>query len=217
MNDTRQNTTEPPQPRREQWLVRLAVTALLALTVYVSFLLHAVAPASDRELSTILLFGGVVFACLGLLVPWQRSARVRAALHAPHRHLALASRVLGWFAAGLLPFVAVTAPWPVIGLVALLPLAAHELWRRRLWTVWVWYPSAVGLVPSFGGTVLLFAYFTLPGITTAIGEKLDVHLDATFADAFARSFVSAGALALLLFVARIAHETFLFHRSLANR
>jgi hypothetical protein len=215
MEDSVQSRPVQEPTRREQWLVRLVFVALLALTVHGCRVLHTEVPMFDWRLRTLLLVGGVAFACVGLLVPWGRFARVRATLRAPDRHLALASRVLGWFGAGLLPLVVVTAPWPVIGLVALLPLAAHGLWRGRRWTVWVWYPAAVGVVPSLGVVGLVSTQFLFPSAIATIAEQLGTRVDEALVLGCVRGFALAGLVTLALFAAHVVHETFLFHRRLA--
>jgi hypothetical protein len=214
-----EESTPPPSAeepsRREEWLVRLVFVALLALTVHGCRVLHAEVPMFDWRLRTLLLVGGIAFACVGLLVPWGRFTRVRAALRSPDRHLALTSRVLGWFGAGLLPFVVVSAPWPVVGLVALLPLAAHGLWRGRRWTVWVWYPAAIGFAPSLGVVGLVSTQFLFPSAIATIAEQLGTRVDEALVLGCVRGFALAGLVTLALFAAHVVHETFLFHRRFA--
>lgn len=217
MEDSAPPTSVVPPTRREEWLVRLVFVALLAQTVYACRVLHAEVPVFDWRLRTFLFVGGVVFACVGLVVPWRRFTRVRAALRSPDRHLALASRVLGWFGAGLLPFVVVAAPWPVIGLVALLPLAAHGLWRGRRWTAWVWYPAAIGLVPSLGVVGLVATQFLFPSAIATIAERLGTRVDEALVLGCVRGFALAGLVTLALFAAHVVHETFSFHRRFATQ
>jgi hypothetical protein len=130
-------------PPRDSWIVRVAFGLLALVAIGMAFAPRRENHSAEEWVLLVVISGGVAFASLGMVVPWYRIGPLARRLHAPGRYLAFVSRFVGWFGLGALPAVALGAPWWVLPLVALAPVATLGLWLRRSWAVWPWYLVAL--------------------------------------------------------------------------
>jgi hypothetical protein len=188
-------------PPRDSWIVRVAFGLLALVAIGMAFAPRRENHSAEEWVLLVVISGGVAFASLGMVVPWYRIAPLARRLHAPGRYLGFLSRFVGWFGFGALPAVALGAPWWVLPLVALAPVATIGLWLRRSWAVWPWY--LVALACAALGAVKV-AHVVIDTYARMRGEAVDGRgLGGAFAGLL---LVSLG-----VYVAR---ETRLFQKSL---
>lgn len=98
----------------------------------------------------VLLLGcaGALLACIAMIVRWQRFEPVAVRLYDPGPNLGVLAKLLGWFAAGLLPALLYANSLVWAALLLVIVLMSMGLWIGYVRVVWLWY-----LVPA-----LLFGY-----------------------------------------------------------
>jgi hypothetical protein len=143
-----------------------------SIVVTVAFLLLAggmaslayMAIASDRLIADrgalVLSAVGGLAACIAMIIRWQRLEPFAARLQDPGGNLGILAKLVGCFAAGLLP-AALYAGSAWAALLAFLALISIGLWLGYRHVVWAWYliPTALFGYVAQGVLVALFVLF----------------------------------------------------------
>lgn len=150
MNDQRKiRASAEPSAGNGRSIVIRGVFALLALgdLALMYWVIQSDRPLANRDVA-LLGFVGAFVACVAMILRWQRFDVLATRLHDPGPNLGVLAKLLGWFAAGLLPatLYAGSLGWAILLFVFV--LMSIGLWMRYGLVVWLWY-----LVP-----LLFFGY-----------------------------------------------------------
>lgn len=125
--------------------VRRASRMMLVVCVFM-FTLHALGKGVPLTGDSFMLVLACLIASIGLSFRWSRW--MPDLLHDPGEHLALESKVVGWAAFAVIPWIVDQRLWIWLPIAMAAPVVAMALWMRRRWAYapCMLLAAAVGLV-----------------------------------------------------------------------